>query len=392
MKYELYCPECGQKFEDRGFTFSCPNGCDSIVKTEYKGKNEWSGDGLWRYLSHLPVTGAVEGYREYPAIVRSEEYSEEYGAEIHFILHGYAPELGVEMKTCTFKELETIVSLKYAEERRVNVSLASVGNTANAFMELAKYTPDVHVYLFVPEKVFECVFEVERSENVTLIRVSGGYDMAMELARAFSERKGDVVYEGGGKSFARRDALSTLAYSFMEKAGPPDLYIQSVGSGTGAIAFHDGLERMNVSARIVVVQNEPFTPVADAWASKSRIVPEYSLDPLEVLYAKVLSNKSPLYSQRGGLYDVLTESGGQAVRVSESEARRAGKKFKRSFGIQPFPAAEVTLAALEKIELDGVVAVNITGSGLDRLKKDYKVRRADPDYRVESPEDLELIG
>ncbi len=392
MKYLLKCPRCGRVFQDAGFSFSCPNGCSSIVKTEYLTRVEFGGSGLWRYMGYLPVSGAVDDYSEFPAVFRSEEYSDMYNANVYFILNGYSPEHNVRMKTCTFKELEAIVSLKYAEEAGKDIALSSVGNTANAFMELAKYVPDVTVYLFVPEKVFDCVFELERSENAVLVKVRGGYSDATSLAKSFSSSRGGVVYEGGGFSFARRDSLSTLAYSFVENAGkPPDVYVQSVGSGTGAISFFDGLKRLGFRSKIVVAQNSPFTPVVDAWKMGARDVQKTDFDPLEVLYAKVLSNEQPLFGHAGGLYDTLSESGGTAIAISESEARRAGKLFRKVTGIEPFPASSVALAALEKVDLAGTIAVNITGSGKNILKRDYKVRRARPDYVVECREDLEMI-
>lgn len=392
MKYLLRCPECGRVFRDAGFSFSCPNGCSSVVKTKYLAKADFDGSGLWRYMGYLPVSGTVDDYSEFPAVFHSEEYSDMYDADVYFILNGYSPEHNVRMRTCTFKELEAIVSLKYAEEVGRNIALSSVGNTANAFMELAKYVPDVTVYLFVPEKVFDCVFEVERSENVVLIKVRGGYGDATNLAKAFASIKSDVVYEGGGFSFARRDSLSALAYSFVEFAGrPPDIYIQSIGSGTGAISFFDGLKRLGFRSKVVVAQNMPFTPVVDAWKMGAREIKKPDLDPLEILYAKVLSNEKPLYSHSGGLYDILSESDGNALAVSETEAKKAGKQFRKITGIEPFPASSVALAVLEKVDLTGTIAVNITGSGKNILKRDYNVKRAKPDYVVEFKDELEMI-
>jgi len=175
----------------------------------------------------------------------------------------------------------------------------------------------------------------------------------------------------------------------------PNYYVQPVGSGTGVIAFYEGYKRLSrefilKKPRIIVVQNEPFTPIVDAWRRGRKEVDTYE-DPLEKLYAKVLSNRKPLYGIRGGLYDILSETGGNAIGVSEDEAKEAGKIFREEFGISLHPAAEVGLASLFKLNVRGKVLVNVTGGGLDRLKRDYKVRRVREDFVVESESDLEMI-
>ncbi|MBE8539116.1 pyridoxal-phosphate dependent enzyme [Geoglobus acetivorans] len=393
MKYALHCPMCGRQFRDNGFTLRCPDGCNSIVRTTYFDKLRPQGVGLWRYINHLPVRSPLS-YGDYPAILKSEEYSSMYESEIYLIINGYSPDFNVRMKTCTFKEIEAIVSLKYAEEWGKNITLASVGNTATAFLELGKYVEDTSVVLFVPEKVFDCTFEIERSENVSLVMVKGGYSRATELAQRFARARDGWEYEGGGLNFARRDGLATFAYAFFERFGfVPDMYVQAVGSGTGVIAFYEGMKRLGVMPpSMVIAQNSPFTPIVDSWLQRTEKIPEYPFDPLEAIYAKVLSNKKPLYEHKGGLFDILTETKGQAVSITDSEAKKAGKLFKKTCGFSLFPAAEVAMAVLDKIDLNGKrILINITGSGLDNLKKDFKVRKPKPDYVVEGEEDLEMI-
>ena len=393
LKYTLKCPACNAEFYDEGFSFGCYRHCEAVVYTEYHTPFKPEGEGLWRYFCWYPVSSKND-YNSIPIIFKSEELSEN-GKEVYIAFYGYCPEMGVEMKTCTFKELEAIMSLKYASEYKRNITLASVGNTANAFLEYGKLE-DIEIYLFVPEAIFDCVFEIDRSENVTLIEVKSSYDEAQRLARIFADRRG-LTCESGGRNIARRDALASLAYSFFEKYQfLPDIYLQSVGSGTGAIAFYEGYRRLKKhfdvnKPRVFVVQNEPFTPIVDSWKKKRREIGEYE-DPLPYLYAKVLSNRSPLYPERGGLYDIMLESDGDAFSVTEKEAKKAGKEFKKVYGVTIYPAAEVALACLLKHDFRGRILLNITGGGFDRLKKDYKVRYPKPDFVVEDESDLELIN
>ncbi len=388
--YVLSCYSCGEVFKDWGFAFQCPHGCNSLVHTKYPGKFSPKGEGLRRYSFWMPFE--VDG--DLPVLVKSEEFSEITDAEVFFVVHAYWPEMGVRLKTCSFKEVEALSSLRYSENFAEAIALASVGNTANAFIEHAKKF-DIKVYLFVPEKVFSDLFEIERSENITVVKVKGSYDDAQKFARMFSEKK-RCKFEGGGRNFARRDALATSCYVYFEKFKEmPDYYVQPIGSGTGVVAFYEGYRRIskefNVKKpKIIVVQNEPFTPVVDAWKKRSREINSYD-DPLDKLYAKVLSNRNPLYGMKGGLYDILSDTEGEAIGISEAEAKRVGKIFKKEFGISLHPAAEVGLAALEKINAKGKILVNITGAGLDRLKKDYKLRKVKEDFVISSEDDLEMI-
>jgi len=399
MKYDLVCRNCGLRFRDHGFTFSCPAGCSSIVSTDYASplrlKNREMGEGIWKYAEWLPVEGKND-YSGKPVLFKSPELSSEVGTNVYVAFHGYSPEIGAEMITCTFKEIEVIVSLRYAAERGADIALASVGNTANAFLAFSHYE-DINVYLFVPKRVFDCLFCHEKSENTTLVMVDGSYDDALTLAQRFAELRG-IKYEGGGRNVARRDVLATLAYTFLETYGfLPDVYFQAVGSGTGAIAFYEGSKRLvemglaEKLPRIAVAQNKPFTPIVNAWRRKRREIEVYDYDPLDVVYAQVLTNRSPLYSMRGGLYDIMEETRGFAVSASEKEAKEAGKLFMEIYGIDLYPAAEVALAALLKSDVKGSVLLNITGAGFSRLKKDYRVRRPRADFVVECEADLEVI-
>jgi len=396
MGYSLVCKDCGLRFKDEGFDFSCPNGCSGVISTRYDAPLQPEGSGIWRYINWLPVK-RPNSYDLTPVLLRSDPISSEVGAEVYLAFHGYFPEMGAKLLTCTFKEVEAVASLRYAGEHKRDIAVASAGNAANAFLRFSELE-DIRSYIFIPERVFGNLFCERKSENSKLIIVKGSYDAAQDLARKFSRLKG-IAYEGGGLNIARRDALATLAYHFHERYGfLPDEYYQSVGSGTGAIAFYEGSKRLiragaaKQSPKIVVAQNEPFAPIVDAWNAKSReIAKDYGFDPLEVVYAKVLTNKSPIYSARGGLYDIMSESKGHGVSVSEKEAKSAGNLFIKAHRIGLDPAAEVGLAALLKSRANGRVLLNITGAGYQRLKKDVKIERPDPDWIVEGADDLEMI-
>ena len=399
-KYVLRCHDCGHEFQDpRNFGFECPENCNALIKTRYLSGIKFRENGVWGYIDWLPVESKND-YSHGTVFFRSESLADELGLKnLYYAFHGYFPDLGAHLETCTFKEIEVVVSLRYARECGVRgISVASVGNTANAFLRYGDLE-ELKIFLFVPSNVFDCVFTVrDIPENVVVVEVKGSYDDAREMAMKFSELT-PYVYDGGGKNFARRDALATVIYGFYYKfRKTPDHYFQAVGSGTGAIAVYEGWERLRSVGefrppKIHVSQNEPFTPISDAWVRGERKVNPPGFDPLDVIYAKVLANRNPLYEISGGLYDALSKTGGKGYGVSNSEIRYALRFFRKTEGIDIYPAAGVAVYSLFRaieegnVESDSTILLNITGAGYSELKRELGIERVKPHYVVDG--DLE---
>jgi cysteate synthase len=179
----------------------------------------------------------------------------------------------------------------------------------------------------------------------------------------------------------------------------PDYYFQAIGSGAGAIAAHEAAKRLvedsrfgRALPRLMLSQNEPFTPIYDSWKTGRRDFVETDPDTARALSKKilatVLSNQRPPYSIVGGVFDVLRESQGDMFAVDNREVWQAMELFERCEGIDIEPAAGVALAALQRaansgqIGRDATVLLHITGGGVDR--------RAAERALVSTPPDLEL--
>jgi len=81
----------------------------------------------------------------------------------------------------------------------------------------------------------------------------------------------------------------------------------------------------------------------------------------------------------GGLFDALSDAGGDVMSVTNSEAREAVRRFLVTEGIDIHPAAAVAAASLFKAVNEGVVRktdlimLNVTGGGEDRFKKEKEL-------------------
>jgi cysteate synthase len=401
-KYKIKSIASGKVFDDSGWLLEAPGEeIPSLIRAEYENRLLNLLDesyGLYKYASWLPVNRLLEGSSA-PVSYKSEGLARALGLKnLYITFSGYWPERGAMMRTCSFKETEafSVCGRMNAEEKKVLV-VASAGNTARSFARVCSDN-DIPLLLCMPEDNIESMwFDSTISDNVKLIVTSRGSDYfdAIHLANLACSSP-YFIAEGGAKNIARRDGMGTTVLSAATKIGQiPEYYFQAVGSGTGAIAAWEANLRLigdgrfgNRMMKLMVSQNEPFLPMYDAWKAGSRhILPlDDNLARLQVAHinAKVLSNRKPPYGIPGGLYDALTESGGNVLKATNKEAAEAASLFLKTEGIDIHPAAAVATASLIKernenrLPEEALIMLNITGGGEERFKKDKTLFHLEP--------------
>ena len=396
-KYHLQSLCCGENFDDKNWELSCPNNDGlSLIRAIYDDKQliiEDDNPGLYRFSSWLPVSRTLKGSGA-PVTYKSVGLAGELGLKnLYITFNGYWPEKGAFMKTGTFKECEA-----YAVCARVNGSsggvmvVASAGNTARAFAKVCSENK-IPLLICVPEDNLNALwFEEPIDPCVKLIACESGGDYfdAIHLSNLACQIVG-FYPEGGSKNVARRDGMGATVLSAVSTIGAiPHYYFQAIGSGTGAIAAWEANKRFLQDGRfgtrkmkLMVSQNIPFIPIKEAWEADSRdLLPmndEEARKQVEEICAKVLSNRKPSYSIRGGLYDAMKDAGGEVFAVTNQEAHDAGQLFARSEGNDLEPAASVAVASLiqanisEKVDADEIIMLNITGGGIERFKSENRI-------------------
>jgi cysteate synthase len=392
--FVIKCRDCGKELEDVYCAF-CEHCRDALLVTKYRETvfRDDCGEGLWRF-NWLPV------HRPYfaqpgPLVFRSEGLSEHLGLENLLIaFNGFWPEKGGAMESCTFKELEAAVVLQNAKENDVNgLVVASAGNTARAFSRLSAVS-GFPVVIVVPKM---CLFEMWYLETPraipTLALSDGDYADSIDLAKRVSLTLG-MPFEGGVKNVAKRDGLGAVLLEAVAKAGRlPDHYFQAVGSGTGAIGVWEMAERLVRDGRfgsalpaLHLAQNLPFAPMTKAWERNSLTLDAQDTRPelIGEITTRVLSNRYPAYSVKGGVYDALKATGGRMYGILNEEVYRAMALFEETEGIDIVPASGVAVAALGNAVRAGAVKetdavlLNITGGGEARLKREKETCRVSP--------------
>ena len=400
--YKLLNIATGRVFEDSGWMMADPQSpTPSLIRAEY-GKKEIQikedSYGIYKFADWLPIHKMLKGSYA-PATYKSEALAAHMGLENLFItFNGWWPERGIEMQTCSFKETEAFSVCARLNFKDKILVVSSAGNTARAFARVCSEN-NIPIVITIPEEnIFAMWFAEELNPCVKVICTPKGTDYfdAIQLGDKLCQDS-TFIAEGGAKNVARRDGMGTTVLSAAAFIGRiPDAYFQAVGSGTGTIAAYEANLRLladgrfgKTTMRLIPSQNEPFTPMYDAYMADSRALLPMDEDLARTralqIGAPVLSNRKPPYSVTGGLYDALKASGGTMKKVTNTELREACQLFEKLEGIDIYSAAGVAVKSLEKAVAKGTVKpqetimLNITGGGEKRFKSSHKIYQKQPD-------------
>lgn len=415
-KYRLQSVNTGKVFEDKGWTLDPPGEQEpSLVRAIYEKQQISFGslqEGIYRFDDWLPTDKRLDGSAA-PITYKSKGLADMLGLKnLYITFSGYYPEKNALMKTCSFKETEAYsVCARPGKPEGSILVVASAGNTARAFARVCSENK-IPLLLCIPEDNLDALWinsEPNPCVKAIASRSGGDYFDAIHLSN-LAVKSPLFVAEGGAKNVARRDGMSTTVLSAVDFIGEiPEYYFQAVGSGTGAIAAWEANLRLiadgrfgNRKMKLMVSQNHPFVPMYNAWKLNSRALGAYddnlARTHVEEIDAKVLSNRRPPYSIKGGLFDALTDSSGEMFFCSNEEAREAALIFEKLEGIDIHPAAAVATASLinetksGNLSSDAVIMLNITGGGEKRFKKENEVFHLKASHIFDlNPDEKEVI-
>jgi len=413
--YKLQSVKTGKIFVDTGWTLDAPEEKEpTLIRAIYEKQqlnvknNAW---GLYKFADWLPIGRTLKGSSA-PVTYKSEGLAKELGLKNLWItFSGYWPEKGANMTTCSFKETEAYsVCGRMTPEMNKILVVASAGNTSRSFAKVCSEN-NIPLLICVPEDNLNALwFDKPLNDCVKLVCSRSGSDYfdAIHLSNIVAGIEG-FIPEGGAKNVARRDGMATTVFSAVTTIGRiPDYYFQAVGSGTGAIAAWEANLRFIADGRfgtrkmkLMVSQNAPFVPMFDAWKAGSRAMlpldENLARKQVEEIDAKVLSNRKPPYPIAGGLFDALSDSGGDVLIATNEQARTAAKLFEETEGNDIHPAAAVATATLIEatkngsIDKEAVIMLNITGGGEKRFKAEKELFYLKPDLVFDFNPDVELV-
>lgn len=388
-QYREFCVKCGKTPPD-GFTPFCA--CGGMVDVAYDLEAAQlvdSANSLERYFDVLPLTSTehlLPFELEPTPCVHAVRLGEVLGMP-----RLYLKDESV-LPTGTTKDRMASMALPYLREKGVRkFCMSSTGNSSTSFAHLIGLAPECLLYIFTAEAFLSRVQCPVSDQVIHIALRDASFVDAFDGAKEYALAHG-IVPERGFFNPARREGLK-LAY--MEAAEqiphPIDWYVQAVSSAMGVYGTFKGakeLRALGVTAtlpRLLCVQQESCSPMVRAFEAGSPVIrPEHIVERPEGIASAILrGNPTGAYPY---VREIVLESGGRLVAVSETEIREARSMVEELEGLSPCFSASAAVAGMIRMRREGklpqehTTLVNLTGS--DR----QKTSQAPPDHWMERTE------
>lgn len=365
----VQCEMCGGGWLDADYDITAISRLwpGALMMHEY-GVETLTRQGMWRYAEMLPVNLAycVTMGEGWTPLMHAERLGEALGhAHLYIKDERLSP-------TSSFKDRQA--SLAVSALNALGVTECVMASSGNAGTAYAAYCAraGIKLWVFFTSRVPAAKVREATLYGAEVVKVTGTYDQAKQVAKDFADRRG-LFLERGAKAVVGKESMKTIAYEIAEQLGwcAPDWYIQAVSGGIGPIGVWKGFEELlqlgliDRLPKLAVVQTEGCAPMANAF-----LADQERADPVTPRTAiTILTTGDP-----GQAYVVLRravlQGGGTMLAVSDTEAFRALRRLARVEGISVEPATAVAFAGLERmlgegfIGPDETVVVNASGHTL----------------------------
>ncbi|MBW8010605.1 MAG: pyridoxal-phosphate dependent enzyme [Chloroflexi bacterium] len=353
------CPECGSTWLNAKYDLDSlpPNWVELISQ---RPTNMWRYEELLPFSNDQKIISMGEGWTP---LSRAEGFERELSLlEIWIKDERQQP-------TGSFKDRQAASAVRAMKANGIKeLVLASTGNAAAAYAAYCARA-EIKLWVFLTSSVPAEKMRELALYGAEVVKITGTYDEAKQIASDFAARRG-IHVDNGAKGIPNKESMKTVAFEIVEQLGwkAPDWYIQAVSGGLGPLGVLKGFEELKQVGiidkvpKFGLVQAAGCAPMVRAW--------EAGLDEAEPVIPDtlitVLSTGNP-----GLAYKTLKHAndkyGGAMVAVTDGEAFRAMRRTARIEGFSVEPAASVAFAGLEKLANDNfiqtteLVVVNCSG-------------------------------
>ncbi|MEW6502567.1 MAG: pyridoxal-phosphate dependent enzyme [Chloroflexota bacterium] len=393
LSFSIECLDCGYQSPFSPLQSTCPK-CGSVWRKavydyETIGKNlpdliSNRPFNIWRYRELLPVLNPN------PDLCLNEGGTPLVRAlNLGMILSHPNLYLKDERQgpTASFKDRQAAVTISALKEAGITEAvIASTGNVAIAYSAYAARA-SIKLWAFLTSLVPAAKMREVALYGTQVIKVTGSYDQAKQVAAEFARQRG-LYLDAGAKSITSVESMKTIAFEIAEQFTAqkgnslqpteglsvlpwktPDWYIQSVSGGMGPLGVYKGFEelyRMGIIDRIpkiAVIQVEGCAPMVHAWRQGlENATPVRS--PHTLIATLATGDPGRTYTL---LRKQILQTGGTFEMVSDQEAFRAMHFLAKMEGLSVEPAAGVAVAGLIKLVRSGQIAphesvvINVSG-------------------------------
>ncbi len=366
----LACPQCGETYLDAQYVLE--EGLPWPERLRDRPPTMWRYRELLPLRDDLNIVSLGEGGTP---LIRSESLAAMLG-----LRHLYIKDER-QGPTASFKDRQA--SLAISTMRELGITEAVVASTGNVAIAYSAYAARAGIKLWAfiissipPEKMREITLY-----GTELVKVTGTYDQAKQVASRFAESKG-LYLDRGIRSIAAKESMKTIAFEIAEELGKiygpspsgtpwrtPDWYIQAVSGGLGPIGVVKGFRELEAAGlsnsvpKLANIQSTGCDPMVQAFRAGLEDAPPF---PYPKTRIATVATDVPGVAYKLLRQEVL-ENGGVFESVSDEEAFRALKTVARLEGLSVEPAAALAFAGLFKmvrqkmIDPDEIVVVNCSG-------------------------------
>jgi threonine synthase len=381
------CSKCGERFSADGPKTICPHDAGALyVRYDLAAiRKSFPRDHLlrpetprsmWRYAAVLPDAAPITLHEGFTPLLPSRTT-----ANVWIKDEGMNP-------TGSFKARGMSLAVTMAKHHgATHVAAPSAGNAGGALAAYAAVA-GITAHVFMPKDVPRANLIEALSFGADLTLVDG---LISDCGRIVAERsKSDGWFDLSSlKEPFRVEGKKTMGYELAEQLGwkLPDVIFYPTGGGVGLIGMWKAFAEMQELGwlesgkklpKMVVVQSAGCAPIVKAHAAGKNLSeawPEASTISAGLRVPKPYGDYIIL--------DILKQSGGRAVAVSDEETIAAVGEWARTEGLFAAPEGAACLAAYKKLKeekfiqpQDQVVLFN-TGSGykyVDALSDPMKIR------------------
>jgi len=392
IRIDLECPACGYRAPYSKALAACP----SCSKTWFEARypyNELRGKlpallrerpfDMWRYRELLPLRNDANlismGEGGTP-LIRLDNLALMMGRR-----HLFAKDER-QSPTGSFKDRQASLAVSVMKENDIGeVVVASTGNVAISYSAYCARA-GIKLWAFLNSTVAQEKMREVAIYGTEVIKVTGTYDQAKEMAVAFAERKG-LYLDRGIRSFATREGMKTMAFEMCEQLGAiygpevpdspismraPDWYFQAISGGMGPVGVWKGFEELRALGyirkmpRLACIQAEGCAPIVNSFKAGLEMPQNVSVPQTNII---TLATARP-----GEAYPPLRQavlaSNGTMETVTDEESYRAMHVVAKMDGISMESATGATFAGLFKlissqvVGPDDVIIVNCAGHTL----------------------------
>jgi threonine synthase len=310
------------------------------------------GDTFWKFIELLPLSSPksiVSLGEPYTPVLQLPKGGGTVLKNVYIKDDGRLP-------TGTFKARGMAVAVSRLKELGIHrIAIPSAGNAAAA---LAAYgaRAGIEVYAFMPKDVPDFILKECVYMGAKVYLVNGLIGQAGEIVERLATRYGWFKISTNKQPY-RVEGYKAMAFELAEQFNwdPPDSIIFPTGGGEGVIGLWKGfrelteLKWIQKTPRLIIVQSTGCAPLVKAFNNNESEVKE-PWEKAETI-ASGLRVPSPYASYL--IFRALKETNGIATAVEDREIISSMENLLRE-GVYACPEAASSLAALEKLEKQGV--------------------------------------